>query len=422
MTEPKVTDGTAAPKSNPSQTPALAGQPPQRLAKKWGGLRRPLIVFAVVAGAYLGWRGLSKHAGTSPGSARTQVVAVEKATREDLAQTLTMTGEFRPFQQAALHAKIAGFLQSISVDVGDHVSEGQAIAQLDVPELKSELEKALAAHRASEQEVVRAEANYNEAHLASRRLQGVVKQNPKLVAGQELDAVLAKEQSAAGALDAVKQRVEESQAEVNKVRSMLAYTTITAPFDGVITKRYVDTGALVPAGTASNAQPVVDIAEHKRLRLTFPVPESAVALVKANAPVDIAIESLGRTLHGKVSRFSGKVDRATRTMSTEADIENADGKLRPGLYAAVSLTLRESKGATVVSAQGVGSGEMPTVLVVTSNGVVEERKVSIGLRTAAKAEILSGLSPGEMVIVGSRAGIQPGQKVTAKPIETKSAD
>ncbi len=417
MTPPEITDDTAARGSETIPRSAAIRAPKKRLNLPW-----ILGVLALATCAYFFWRGGGKHSDTASSSARTPVVAVARVILGDLAQTMTMTGEFRPYQQAALHAKISGFLQTISVDVGDSVREGQAIAQLDVPELRSELEKALAAHGASEQEIIRAEANYNEAYLASKRLQDVAKQNPKLVAGQELDAVRAKEQSAAGTLDAVKQRTQESQAEVNKVRSMLAYTTITAPFDGVITKRYVDPGALVAAGTAANAQPVVDIAEHKRLRLTFPVPESAVALVKAGAPVEIGVGSLTLTFSGKVSRFSGKVDRATRTMSTEADIENADGRLRPGLYAGVTLTLRESKGAILVPAQGVSAGEKPSVLVVNTSGVVEERKVKVGLQTAAKVEVLSGLSSGEMVIVGSRAGIQPGQKVVAKLIESGSAN
>ncbi len=418
MIPPELTDGAAArePAPNPPATGAI---PPQESARgKRGGLILAFVVIAIAAGAffYRQHSGGKGEAQTSP--ARTTVVAVAKVSREDLAQTLTMTAEFRPYQQAALHAKIAGFLQSISVDVGDHVREGQAIAQLDVPELKNDLEKASAALRASEQEVLRGEANYNEAYLASQRLQDVAKQNAKLVAGQELDAVLTKEASAAGSLDAAKQRVQECQAEVNKVRSMIAYTTITAPFDGVITKRYVDTGALVPAGTSSTAQmPVVDIAEHKRLRLTFPVPESAVALVKNDAPVRITVEALGVTIEGKVSRFSGKVDRATRTMSTEVDVDNADGRLKPGMYAGVALVVRESKSAITAPAQGVALGENPSVLVVGKGGTIEERPVKLGLQTAAKVEVVSGLEPGELIVVGSRAGLQQGQKVTAKPVE-----
>ncbi|MEO6784736.1 MAG: efflux RND transporter periplasmic adaptor subunit, partial [Chthoniobacteraceae bacterium] len=288
---------------------------------------------------------------------------------------------------------------------------------------KNELEKASATLRASEQEVIRADANFTEAYLASQRLQDVAKKNPNLVAGQELDVVLAKEASTAGALDAAKQRVQECQAEESKVRSMITYTTITAPFDGMITKRYVDPGALVPAGGSSGTQtPVVDIAEHKRLRLTFPVPESAVALVKVDAPVRIAVNSLGATLTGKVSRFSGKVDHATRTMSTEVDIDNAEGRLKPGIYASVALVVRESKGATAVPLQAIVTGDKPKAFVVNKSGAVEERAITIGLQTSDKAEVLTGLSPGELVIVGSRSGIQPGQKVTTKLIELNPAN
>ena len=418
MTPHDLTDGTAA--REPASDPPIA--PQASAPKKRSGLILAIAAVAITAGVFFYWRHTGGTGETQTGSARTTVVAVAKVSREDLAQTLTMTAEFRPYQQAALHAKIAGFLQSISVDVGDHVSEGQALAQLDVPELKNDLEKASATLRASEQEVLRWEANYNEAYLASQRLQDVAKQNAKLVAAQELDAVQAKEASAAGSLDAAKQRIQECQAEVSKVRSMITYTTITAPFDGVITKRYVDTGALVPAGTSSSAQmPVVDIAEHKRLRLAFPVPESAVSFVKVDASVRITVESLGVTIEGKVSRFSGKVDSATRTMSTEVDIDNADGRLKPGMYASVALVLRESKAAITAPVQAIAGGGKPSVFVVGKSGVIEERAVKLGLQTSVKTEILSGLEPGDMIVVGSRAGIQPGQKVTAKVIEAEPA-
>ncbi|MEO6741865.1 MAG: efflux RND transporter periplasmic adaptor subunit [Chthoniobacteraceae bacterium] len=423
MIPPELTTPATADKSAPDAPASSQIPQPESAPKKRGGLILGFAAIALAVGAFFYWQHSGGTGGAQSGTTRTQVVAVARVSREDLAESLTMAAEFRPYQQAALHAKIAGFLQSISVDVGDHVKEGQAIAQLDVPELKHDLEKATASHRASEQEVLRAEASYNEAYLASQRLQGVAKQNAKLVAEQELDAVLAKEASTAGALDAAKQRIQECQAEVNKVRSMITYTTITAPFDGVITRRYVDTGALVPAGTSSSAQvPVVDIAEDKRLRLAFPVPESAVSLVKVDAPVRITVSSLGVTIEGKVSRFSGKVDRATRTMSTEVAVDNSDGRLKPGMYARVALVVRESKGAVAVPVQGITVGEKPSVLIVSKSGTVEERRVKLGLQTPEKAEVLSGLEPGEMVIVGSRSGIQPGQKVTAKVIELTPAE
>jgi RND family efflux transporter MFP subunit len=377
---------------------------------------------AVVACAYL-IRVRKSSGGEAGGASKLPVVAVAKVERKDLAQTLTISAEFRPNQQVALHSKIAGYLQSIAVDIGDHVREGQAIAQLDVPELKSDLEKATAALGASEQEVARAEASYNDAHLACRRLQDVAKEHPKLVAEQDLDNAQTKDALAGGALAAAKQKVAEATAEVSKVRSMIAYTTITAPFDGVITKRFVDPGALVQAGTSSSSQlPVVDIAEDKRLRLVFPVPESAVSLVKVGAPVRVFVSSIGATLDAKVSRFSGKVERATRTMSTEVEIDNAEGRLTPGMYASVELVVRESKGAVAVPVQAVAIGEKPRVFAVTGGGTVEERAVKLGLETPSEAEVTSGLEPGDLVIVGSRSGIQSGPKVTPKLIEIHHVD
>ncbi|MEP6669759.1 MAG: efflux RND transporter periplasmic adaptor subunit [Chthoniobacter sp.] len=379
-----------------------------------------VLCLAVAAGFVI--RG--RHPLSGEGSpSRLPIVAVTKVSREDLHQTLMIAAEFRPYQQVALHAKIAGFLQSIAVDVGDHVREGQAIAQLDVPELKDDLAKASASLRASEQEIIRAEATYNEAHLACRRLQDVAKEHPKLVAAQELDAAQTKDATAGGTLAVAKQRVGESTAELSKVRSMMSYTTIAAPFDGVIVKRYADPGALIQAGTSSSAQaPVVDIAEDKRLRLVFPVPESAVSLVKVGAALRVTVGSINATLEARVSRFAGKVDRATRTMSTEAEIDNSDGRLTPGMYASVNLVLRESKDAITVPVQAIAVGEKPKVFVVNGGGVVEERPVTLGLVTPSKDEVTAGLALGDMVIVGSRSGIQPGQKVVPKLMEIPTTE
>jgi RND family efflux transporter MFP subunit len=351
-------------------------------------------------------------------------VAVAKVDRENLRRTLTVAAEFRPYEQVSLHAKVAGYLQSISVDVGDHVKEGQAIAQLDVPEIKNDLEKDLAAVRASEEEVARAQAAYDETHLSSDRLLGVAKEHPKLVAQQDVDAAQAKDRSAAGALAVAKQHVDEASAQLHKTQTELGFATIVAPFDGVITRRYADPGALIQAGISSNTQtmPLVDIDEDSRLRLVFPVPESAVAQVKIGAPVQVTISALKETFNGTVSRFSGKVDRATRTMLTEVDVENSAGRYKPGMYADATLILQEKNNVVAAPVEAISVGEHPSVLVVEQNGTVQNRAVKLGLQTPNRDEVLEGLRPGDLVIVGSRAGIQAGQKVAAKPIATTAAE
>ena len=267
-----------------------------------------------------------------------QTVAVAKAAHaEDFVTRIHHAHRwpsFVPYQSVSIHAKVAGYVKSISVDIGDHVKAGQVIAVLEIPELKDDLKKASAELMTAREEVKRAQANYEDVHLAYQRLTAVAKANPKLVAQQDVDTSRTKDDAMASALSAARNRVSEGEANVGKMQTMLDYASITAPFDGVITKRYADAGALVQAGTASETQtmPVVDIAEDDILRLVFPVPESAVPKVHNGLPVEITINALKQTFPGKVTRFAGKVDVATRTMRTEVDVPNPDGKFTPGMY------------------------------------------------------------------------------------------
>lgn len=355
----------------------------------------------------------------SAGEAAKITVAVTKVAREDLDQDLWLSAEFRPYQEISLHSKVAGYLKNISVDVGDQVKAGQKIAELEVPELEDEFSKAQSAYQASLQDVKRAEADYAQANAVYERLQGVIKDHPKLVAQQELDDARAKHDAMNGSLGAAQRRVEERQSEVNKTKTLLDYATITVPFEGIITRRYADPGALIQAGTASSTQslPLVDLAQQDLLRLVFPVPESAAPLIQVGARVEVNVSSLDEKFAGKVSRFSGKVERNTRTMHTEVDVPNPERRYRPGMYAFVRLILREEKNAIVVPVQAVATGEKPSVYVLNKDNIIEQRPVTIGLQTPDKVQIREGLAEGDLVIVGSRNSARAGQKAEGKLTE-----
>ena len=218
---------------------------------------------------------------------------------------------------------------------------------------------------------------------------------------------------------AAKQRVVEAQANADRMRTLLAYSKITAPCDGVVTKRYADTGALIQAGTASNTQsmPLVRLAELKKLRLDFPVPESAVADVHVGDGVEVNVVSMGQTFPAKVSRFAQNVDSSTRTMLTELDVDNTDFRFTPGMYATVQLTLADKKDALAIPIQTVSAGEHPTVFVLDKDHRVQERPVTVGLETASRAEILSGLNADDLVIMGNRSSIQIGEPALAKEVD-----
>ncbi len=350
-------------------------------------------------------------------------IAVAKVTRENLRQTLTISAEFRPYEEVSLHAKVAGYVQSISVDVGDRVKEGQVLVRLDAPELKNDLQRDIAALQASREEVNRAQASYEQTHLASGRLEGVAQQHPKLIAQQEVDDAKAKDQNVAGALAAARQHVDEATAELGKTQALLNYADIAAPFDGVITHRYADPGALIQAGTSSSqTSPVVDLEEESRLRLVFPVPESAVAKIRVGQKVRVFVSALQRSFDVTVSRFSDKVDRETRTMRTEADIDNHDGVFKPGMYADATIVVQEQDNALSVPVEAVSMAGKPSVLLVDGKGVVQSRPVTVGLTTSNRCEISHGVTSGDLVVVGSRAGIRAGDKVSPRIVATPATE
>ena len=370
------------------------------------------------------WAGIPKGSKVDTESliregAGSETVPVAKASREDLAKDISLYGELRPYQEIMVHAKVSGYVQSIRVDIGDHVHAGDPLAKLEIPELNDDMNRASAALGKSQEEVKRAEADYRDAHLAYQRLLEVAKSHPTLVAQQELDASKDKDAAMEGALGSARQNVQECRAELGRIQTMLGYATITAPFSGIITKRFADTGALIQAGTASDTQamPLVELAEDSQLRLDFPVPESAVPGIHPGVPVEITVNALHETLLGKISRYSGRVDVSTRKMETEVEVPNPDGRLAPGMYATVRLVLEQSKNALTVPLQAVTLGRKPTVVVLNGDHRLEQRKVTLGLQTANKVEIRSGLADNELVLVGNRTGIQFGQKAMGKLID-----
>jgi RND family efflux transporter MFP subunit len=337
--------------------------------------------------------------------ANPQTVAVARVDREDLCNEVTMYAEFRPYTQVELHAKVSGYLQEINVDIGDKVKAGQLLARLEVPELKSELDRAIAARK-------RAEADYKDAHLVYTRLQSVDKANPNLVAQQELDAAEAKDSTAEASRDAAK-------AEVEKYQTLVGYTKIAAPFDGVVTYRYADPGALIQAGTSSDTQsrPLVRLSDNYHLRLDFPVSVAYVKDVRLGDPVEVRVDSLGgKTLTGTISRYTGKVDEDTRTMLTEIQVPNPELQLIPGMYARLALKVERRPSALALPTEALSTDKKSTVYLVNREQEIEERPVTTGLETPDRYEVLSGLEEGDLVMIGNRSQVKPGQKVEAKLI------
>src|ERR1700722_3893879 len=243
---------------------------------------------------------------------KTKTVAASKVIRADLSQTITLSAELTPFTEATLYAKVPGYLKEIRVDIGDQVKAGETLAILDVPELVNILAKNKAA--------------LDQAKLDFTRITGVSKKRPELIAQETVDKIT--------------KVYKMAQASYEHSETMHNYSIITAPFDGVITQRFVDEGAMIQEGTNTNTQaiPIVHVADNNKFRLVFPVPASIVSLVKPGNQVDISVLSINKNFKGSIARIANRVSTDTRTMETQVDVyNNASLNLAPGMYASARL-------------------------------------------------------------------------------------
>jgi RND family efflux transporter MFP subunit len=311
-------------------------------------------------------------------------VAVVKATRHTIDHMVEITAELHPFLQINVYAKIPGYLQTIGVDVGSRVKAGEVIARLDTPEQESD--------------VARAETTFKEQKLEYDRVQAVIHQQPGLLAQEDVD-------KAQTAYDVAKANYEHAKV-------MEDYATITAPFDGVVTTRTADPGALIQAGTSPNAVPLVHIAEEDKLRLILPVPEDIVPDVRVGTPVTVTVSAIGKSFTAPVARISGQIDSATRTMETEVDLDNTAGLMTPGMYADAEIRIVQHKDALTVPVQALNGKDNPDVWLVGQDGKIVDRPVRLGISTPDRVEILNGLQEGDEVVFGARNAVSVGMRVT----------
>jgi RND family efflux transporter MFP subunit len=367
-----------------------------------------------------------------------RVAPVVVVARGSLENIITLTGEFRPFQQVDVHAKVAGYVRRIFVDVGDKVSTGQVLAILEVPELNAQVMGAQAdirrsqdAIRRAQSEIERAESTHQAYHAAYTRLKQASEERPGLVAEQELDDSLAKDQETDAQIRSTRAALAESQSQLGMAQATLdrlsalqAYSHITSPFAGVVTKRYVDTGALISAGTSSEtqSQPVVQLAEWSLFRLVIPVPESAVPMIHLGSIVQVHVLDLNRDFQGHVSRFADALNDETRTMHTEIDVENPQDTLTAGMYAEVKLALQGKKDALTLPVQAVvQEGNEHYVLALDDQNRVQKRNVELGEQTSTTVEIVHGLSEKDRVISSGQSDYAIGEVVKPKLEQGSSA-
>jgi RND family efflux transporter MFP subunit len=323
------------------------------------------------------------------------VVVVSPAQRGAIMRTITLPGDLAGYYQSTLYAKVTGYLKTISVDKGDWVKQGQLLAEIEVPELRQRLE--------------RARADLEVQKITYDRLEKVFKSDPRLVARQDVDVAYGK--------------FQEAKAQVDELSALVAYTRIVAPFDGVITGRFVDPGALIRSSGGAGAQGVesgggpptalLSEAMIDKMRIYLYVPEGVVGLVRRGMPATLTLKDYpGRVFTGKIARFSTSLDLSTRTMLTEVDIRNPEHELYPGMYANVTLELERHDEALRVRDSAVGTGADGSYVYVVREGVLSRVPVTTGIRNGSFVEITSGLKGGEQVVTALDPGLNDGEVVT----------
>jgi RND family efflux transporter MFP subunit len=367
----------------------------------------PVLVVLVVI-LLVGWwfvRHRQAPAAATDQAGQTPSAAVNRVGREDLFRIVTIPAEFRPYVEANLNAKVSGYVAEMNVDFGDRVKGGQLLATIEVPELQDQLVNAVAMQ-------AKAEADHTNADLIYTRLVAVNQAHPDLVAQQELDTADANDLATGAAIAA-------AQAEVEKYQTLASYTNIVAPFDGVVTWRYADPGALIQAGTSSDSQslPLVRVSDNYLLRLDFPVSVEYVKDIRVGDQIMVQVDSLGKKMFaGTITRFTDKVDEDTRTMMVEIQVPNPDLTLVPGMYATVMIKVEKRDDALAVPILAVSGGKEPQVLVVNQSNQIEERPVQLGLETSDKYEVVSGLAEGDLVVVGDHSTFSVGERVEPKVV------
>jgi RND family efflux transporter MFP subunit len=357
--------------------------------------------------------------------------AAEVATVQSgsISQVLTLAGQFQPYQVVKIHPKVSGYIQHIYVDIGDIVHRGETLAVLQVPELQAQLQGTVFSISQTKDDIVRAEnevqrteSRHAALHDEYERLVRASKAQPGLIAQQELDDAQAKDLSSGAQVDAAKsalaaaqQAAQVARSNYMRVKALHQYTDVVAPFSGVVTWRYADTGALIQAGTNSDTQslPIVTLSQSDVLRLRVPVPEMDVRYVHIGEPMQVTVGAIGQSFVGKVVRFTRDVSLATRTMETEIDVENPALTIDPGMYANTQLQLAQLNNVPTIPVGAlVLHGNKDEVEVLDSSNRVHMRTVQVGLQGSLIAQITQGLKPGDRVIIAAQSKYQSGEVVT----------
>ena len=344
--------------------------------------------------------------GRGRGAAGPMTVETAIVKKGSVAQQLTGVGNLVGDATVAVVPRAAGRLQDVYVRLGDRVNRGQRIAKIEDNEILEQVRQAVAAQEVSQATIRQREADLKLAETNLERSRNLF--TKQLLPKQTLDDTEARHQAAVAQLDLARAQSTQSNARLDELRINLANTNIVSPVNGFVARRAVDPGAFV-----GNNAPVVDVVDITKVRLVVNVIEKDLKQLATGDETRVEVDAFpGETFTGRIARVAPVLDPATRTAPIEIEIANPSYRLKPGMYARISITTDERKDTLVVPANAVVdySGRRG-VFVANNDNTVAFRAVRLGIEVATQIEILDGLDEGDRVVTTGAAALQDGATV-----------
>jgi RND family efflux transporter MFP subunit len=354
-------------------------------------------------------------AGASAGTPATAEVDVTRVVSQKLNTTVKLPAQLTAYEIVDVYPKVTGFVKWIKVDRGSRVKAGEQIALLEAPEVLAQRAEAESKFQSAQSQFAAAQAKLAADEATYQRLSAAAK-TPGVVALNDLEVAQRAAQADEANVAALDKSAKAAQEALHAVAQLEAYLSITAPFDGQVTSRYVHPGALVgPGGGPGAMTAIVQIQTLNRHRLVVPVPEYDAAGIPEGTEVSFTVPSFpGRVFQAPIARVSGAVDVKTRTMPVELDVSDPQAELDPGVFCEVIWPVRRAYPTLFVPTTSVGSDLERTFVVRVRDNHAEWVDVKVGATSANLTEVFGDLAAGDEVAIRGTDQVRPGAAVTPR--------
>ncbi len=334
-------------------------------------------------------------------------VRVVKIGLGDISRDVKLTGEVRAFSSVRIFSKIPGRIEKLPVDEGDPVTKGQVLAVIDHEALKARVKQAEAGLAMAKAQAASVAVNLKNLKTERKRMRGLYKE--KVIARQRLDAIETQYDSTAAQFEAMQSQVEQAQAALEAAQIQLGEATVKATINGVVSKKYVDQG-----GTASLAGPLFELVQLDPLKVVGGISERHLAdLAPGRTLVRVSTDAYpGESFTGELHRVGVTVDSRTRTVEVEVHVANRSRRLKPGMFARLTLTLERKRKVPIILRAALLREGAATYVFVANKGKARRRAITLGLSQQDRYEVKRGLSPGDLVIVTGQRQVKDGAEVT----------